>query len=116
MGKCVEGWGEKEESGGKVGFGVVCNGKKWRCEGFHRDPIGDSLGMDGFHRAFPAFHGDPIGDSLGIDAFHRDPIRDSLGMDGFHRSFPVFHRDPIRDSLGMYGGSIGHSLCSIGVP
>ena len=56
-------WGE---SGGKVGFGVVCSGKKWRCEGFHRDPIRDSLGMDGFHRAFPGFHGDPIRDSLGF--------------------------------------------------
>ena len=54
------------EKWGKVGFGVVCNGKKWRCEGFHRDPIRDSLGMDGFHRAFPGFHGDPIRDSLGF--------------------------------------------------
>ena len=55
----------------------------------------DSLGMDGFHRGFPVFH--------------RDPIRDSLGMD-------TFHRDPIGDSLGMDGGSIGHSLGSIGIP
>ena len=42
--------------------------------------------MDGFHRgshrAFPVFHRDPIWDSMGMDGFHRDPIRDSLGFMG----------------------------------